>query len=676
MGAVRGAVTAGLSGGDIAAGALGGAATQGIGAAIGELGISDALGNTALGATGAHLLTNALSGAANAAVRGKDVEAGAASGLTSGLFNWAANGFSNTVNNVGEFLKSNAPQDETNRALQEELSQLSSTGEQFNAVAQEFTATQSQARDAYEQYNQVAEDFNAKMQPAVQELQSTSGIYNDFVDQYQAAVGDFDRLKAEYDAAVEREDLEGANALAKEANDAAARASDLYTQLEGAKGNYLNATEAYNALKGEHSGLLDQAGALREQYDSAYAKLQELNTKGQELQTNVESQKAALQENVARYTTALDQKALAGATQVIEEQESPYAPFMGTQTFDDGSSMEVFDDGSMRVTDSEGGVQTYDNEGNVFDSAGNPATESQSGSKARDYRGVFSQLMAASRQAPSAGTRTPIPRQSNAAAGRRAPGAAGAAGALPAPGTEGAFETGADPLGSTSAAPSEEPSTTKPYNPYAFLDEGASKLTYIPGVSEALGFKGSAPAQNLLTITGGATGAGGAGMPPANPYSWQAGSAQKEAADEAAFDPFAYPGAQVGTSPSAKPGTPSDVSFLSLDPLALSAAQNPYRFGPFAAGGSVFMSEGGQRYVGSGEELGDGTSDEVDAKLSAGEFVIPADVVSALGNGDNQSGAGVLDRFIEKIRMHKQENGTKLPPDAKDPLDYLSLKGA
>lgn len=87
-----------------------------------------------------------------------------------------------------------------------------------------------------------------------------------------------------------------------------------------------------------------------------------------------------------------------------------------------------------------------------------------------------------------------------------------------------------------------------------------------------------------------------------------------------------------------------------------------------------FYSEGGasigNRYV---KGRGDGTSDSVPAMLASGEFVIPADVVSGLGNGDNDAGAKVLDSFMEEIRKHKRGGSPReLPPDSKGPLSYLS----
>ena len=85
----------------------------------------------------------------------------------------------------------------------------------------------------------------------------------------------------------------------------------------------------------------------------------------------------------------------------------------------------------------------------------------------------------------------------------------------------------------------------------------------------------------------------------------------------------------------------------------------------------TFFSPGGlaNTYV---QGDGDGTSDSVEAMLANGEFVIPADVVSDLGNGSNEAGASVLDQFLKSIREHKQSNGVELPPDSKGPLAYLT----
>jgi hypothetical protein len=88
-----------------------------------------------------------------------------------------------------------------------------------------------------------------------------------------------------------------------------------------------------------------------------------------------------------------------------------------------------------------------------------------------------------------------------------------------------------------------------------------------------------------------------------------------------------------------------------------------------------FFSEGGlnslkNSYV---KGKGDGTSDSIPAMLANGEFVIPADVVSSLGNGSNDSGAKVLSEFLKTIREHKRKaDSKKLPPDSKGALGYLT----
>jgi hypothetical protein len=104
-------------------------------------------------------------------------------------------------------------------------------------------------------------------------------------------------------------------------------------------------------------------------------------------------------------------------------------------------------------------------------------------------------------------------------------------------------------------------------------------------------------------------------------------------------------------------------------------------FFSFAEGGMVpehpmgqpeFYSEGGAgtTYI---QGRGDGTSDQIPAMVANSEYVLPADIVSALGNGSSESGASVLDQFIETIRAHKHSNPpSELPPESKGPLEYLS----
>lgn len=69
---------------------------------------------------------------------------------------------------------------------------------------------------------------------------------------------------------------------------------------------------------------------------------------------------------------------------------------------------------------------------------------------------------------------------------------------------------------------------------------------------------------------------------------------------------------------------------------------------------------------------GGGQDDLVDAKVSPGEYVMDADVVSALGDGSNEEGARKLDQMRERIRVHKRRAPkSKIPAKAKKPEAYL-----
>jgi hypothetical protein len=116
---------------------------------------------------------------------------------------------------------------------------------------------------------------------------------------------------------------------------------------------------------------------------------------------------------------------------------------------------------------------------------------------------------------------------------------------------------------------------------------------------------------------------------------------------------------------------PNDFSVQLWDPTKIEFAAE----GGLMGHNPEFYSEGGaslaNRYV---KGAGDGTSDSIPAMLASGEFVIPADVVSSLGNGDNDAGAQVLDKFMLTIRKHKRNADPKgLPPDSRGALEYLAM---
>ena len=87
------------------------------------------------------------------------------------------------------------------------------------------------------------------------------------------------------------------------------------------------------------------------------------------------------------------------------------------------------------------------------------------------------------------------------------------------------------------------------------------------------------------------------------------------------------------------------------------------------AGGGIAMAEG--RYLdGDTDGMADKISTTIDgdqeAALSHGEFVIPADVVSHLGNGNSDAGAQKLYEMMDRIREARtgtKEQGKKINPD-------------
>ena len=96
----------------------------------------------------------------------------------------------------------------------------------------------------------------------------------------------------------------------------------------------------------------------------------------------------------------------------------------------------------------------------------------------------------------------------------------------------------------------------------------------------------------------------------------------------------------------------------------------------YAAGGSPLAMVGQSSHRGHVAGPSGGQDDDVNARLSDGEYVMDADTVSNLGDGNNEAGAKKLDEFRQNIRTHKRAAPpTKIPPKAKKPQAYLLTKG-
>lgn len=143
------------------------------------------------------------------------------------------------------------------------------------------------------------------------------------------------------------------------------------------------------------------------------------------------------------------------------------------------------------------------------------------------------------------------------------------------------------------------------------------------------------------------------------------------------FNPFA-PGASTSTG-----------AISSYDPIAKKFIRSTPKMDPanmlrygmgrgFAGGGGVgslgAYSDGGQMLRGPGDGMSDSIPAMIDkqnggqqeALLSDGEFVVPADVVSGLGNGSTDAGAQQLYAMMDRVRMARtgrKSQATEINPD-------------
>ena len=106
--------------------------------------------------------------------------------------------------------------------------------------------------------------------------------------------------------------------------------------------------------------------------------------------------------------------------------------------------------------------------------------------------------------------------------------------------------------------------------------------------------------------------------------------------------------------------------------LAALNLANPAREVRLAQGGIASMKQG--RYLnGATDGMADKVKASIDgtqeARLSDGEFVVPADVVAHLGNGNSEAGAKQMFSMMDRIR--KARTGNKKQGKKVNPRDYL-----
>jgi len=148
---------------------------------------------------------------------------------------------------------------------------------------------------------------------------------------------------------------------------------------------------------------------------------------------------------------------------------------------------------------------------------------------------------------------------------------------------------------------------------------------------------------------------------------------------KAAYTPAAAPTAnpylgktKLGYAPPAPTATNGATTgaATNVEHLAVPQAQLPGEQ-KMAAGGLASFAQGGDNYLqgptdGMADKLNTSIDNHQAAKLSHGEFVIPADVVSHLGNGNSDAGAQKLYDMMARIRKARtgnSEQGKRINPD-------------
>jgi len=130
--------------------------------------------------------------------------------------------------------------------------------------------------------------------------------------------------------------------------------------------------------------------------------------------------------------------------------------------------------------------------------------------------------------------------------------------------------------------------------------------------------------------------------------------------------------ATPGTGATALASAPADTSTTNnvMTPEQLLAAQQSGAITKAAQGGLMGLAHGGRYLQGATDGMADKLRTSIDGKqpaaLSHGEFVIPADVVSHLGNGNSDAGAKKLYSMMDKIRQARtgtKKQGKQINPD-------------
>lgn len=581
--------------------------------------------------------------------------------------------------------------EEYNRA-QEIAEQAQTISPEYNAAIEAispYSNAYDEARTAYDARSESANALFATYQTKLDE-------YNTLYQQFEAARDSGDDAEAERLAGVITpmgEELQSLDAQVIAERDTL---DELGTTLN-------SATEALNSIVGEHTGVLEEGNRLNEALTNSQSTLQGFQNQATELSEQIQQQREAYDQGMNEYNATnedLSQRvrsydafveafseedpetaveymrrnnpfdiSIAAQRGARAEAENPWAASaeLGIQRFDDGSSIQFFDDGSSIVTDSEGREFTYNERGQAYnadagligapeqvgpgqfkqvfddgsyiitDGSGNPIETYDT--EGELYEPGSNPNLPGNRQPRSASSRLP----SSSAAGRQ-----NTAVRRTTQTRQGATEAARQEAtaqaqrraGSTSVAASPQEDTTSGYGLSDLFKgtSGGAPLIALKGVSEIEGQQ-----YNSLDP-----------LSPSAQVDKKDANEQRSAHEENPFDPLAglyntsdFGGANSNAS-SFGAGQPG-LANLNVDPLSS-------LYGQHAAGGGVISRGpklGGAPVYGASHTAvrggGDGISDSIVAKVKPKSYVLPARVVSEIGNGSSSAGTQKLVKFTHHI---------------------------
>ena len=136
--------------------------------------------------------------------------------------------------------------------------------------------------------------------------------------------------------------------------------------------------------------------------------------------------------------------------------------------------------------------------------------------------------------------------------------------------------------------------------------------------------------------------------------------------------PMAYNHSRVFATPTQAP-VPQNVLKMAEGGSLQEMAQRGTIIPRMATGGLGAYSDGGQMLKGPGDGMSDSIPATINqkqpARLANDEFVVPADVVSHLGNGSSDAGAKQLYAMMDRIRQAR--TGTKKQGKKVNPTKYM-----